>query len=127
VRLPFERIIDDVQPTHDAVKNRPQDGMIDAPRNSDGKHAPETPTTNARRPASIFHFGSPIWATLVLRPNRRCHATTTQTSAVQYTAGMETKTHLGGQFRCHKSCGLPVTAQSWSAVRTILVRSVDEN
>src|SRR6266403_1988527 len=58
VRLPLERIINDVQPTQDAVKNHPQDGMVDAPRNSDGKHAPETPTTNARRPASIFHFNS---------------------------------------------------------------------
>jgi hypothetical protein len=31
---------------------------MDAPRNSDGKHAPETPKTNARTPASIFHFNS---------------------------------------------------------------------
>ena len=58
VPLPLERIINDIQPTQDAVKNRPQDGMVDAPRNGDGKHAPETPTTNARRPASIFHFNS---------------------------------------------------------------------
>ena len=67
VPLPLERIINDVQPTQDAVKNRPQDGMIDAPRNGDGNHAPETPTTNARRPASIFHFSPPYG-------RRWCHA-----------------------------------------------------
>jgi hypothetical protein len=50
----------------------------------------------------LFSISTPIWATLVLRPNRRCNATTTQTSAVQYTAGIEKKTHLGGEFRCHQ-------------------------
>jgi hypothetical protein len=48
VRLPLERIINDVQPTQDTLKNHPQNGMIDAPRNNDGQHAPETPKTNAR-------------------------------------------------------------------------------
>jgi hypothetical protein len=57
------------------MKHHPQDGMMDAPRKSDGKHAPETPKTNARRPASIFHFNS-ICATPALRPNRRRNAAT---------------------------------------------------
>src|SRR5580658_10967734 len=61
----------------------------------------------------LFSISTPIWATLVLRPNRRCNATTTQTSAVRYTAGIEKKTHLGGEFRCHKSSGLAVIAHSW--------------
>ena len=78
---------------------------MDAPRESDGQHAPETPKANASRPAFIFHFNS-IRATLALRPNHRRNATTTQTSAVQHTAGIEKKTHLEGEFRRHKSSGL---------------------
>jgi hypothetical protein len=70
---------------------------MDAPRNSDGQHAPEAPETNTRTPASIFHVNS-IWATHALRPNRRCNATMTQTGALQHTAGIEKKTHLGGEF-----------------------------
>src|ERR1700724_1922531 len=50
----------------------------------------------------LFSISTPIWATLVLRPNRRCNVTTTQTSAVRYTAGIEKKTHLGGEFRRRK-------------------------
>src|ERR1035438_1954869 len=61
----------------------------------------------------LFSISTPIWATLVLRPNRRCNATTTQTSAVRHTAGIEKKTHLGGEFRCHKSSGLAVIEHSW--------------
>jgi hypothetical protein len=89
---------------------------MDAPRKSDGQHAPETPKPNARRPASIFHFNS-IWAALALRPNRRCNATTPQTSAVQHTAGIEKKTHAGGKFRRHKSSGLAFI--KWSLRQTV--------
>jgi hypothetical protein len=79
---------------------------MDAPRNSDGQHAPEAPETNTRTPASIFHVNS-IWATPALRPNRRCNATMTQTGALQHTAGIEKKTHPAAEFRRRKSrvCG----------------------
>ena len=50
---------------------------MDAPRNSDGQHAPETPKTNTRTPASIFHFNS-TWATPALRPISRSNATPLQ-------------------------------------------------
>jgi hypothetical protein len=47
---------------------------MDAPRNSDGKHAPEAPTTNARGPASIFHFNSHMGdAGATPEPSLRCH------------------------------------------------------
>jgi len=83
VPLPLERIINDIQPTQDAVKNRPQDGMVDAPRNGDGKHAPETPTTNARRPASIFHFNSHMGdAGATPETSRQRHDHANQCSAV---------------------------------------------
>ena len=61
----------------------------------------------------LFSISTPIWATLVLRPIRRCNATTAQTNAVQHTAGIEKKTHPGGEFRRHKSSGLAFI--KWSA------------
>ncbi len=61
--------------------------MIDAPRNSDGKHAPETPKTNARRPASIFHFNSHM-GDAGATPESSLQCLTTQTSAVRYTAAI---------------------------------------
>ena len=53
--LPLDRVIDDVEPAEDAVKDHPKNGVIDAPRNGDSKHASEAPKTYARRPASVFH------------------------------------------------------------------------
>src|SRR3984885_15679554 len=83
VPLPLERIINDVQPTQDAVKNRPQDGMIDAPRNGEGKHAPETPTTNPPRPPSIFHFNSHMGdAGATPESSLQCHDDANQCCAV---------------------------------------------
>ncbi len=46
----------------------------------------------------LFSISTPRRATLVLRPNRRCHATTRQTRAVRYTAGMEKKIHWEANF-----------------------------
>jgi hypothetical protein len=60
----------------------------------------------------LFSISTPLLATLVPRPNRRGNATTTQTSALLYTAGIEKKTHLGGEFRCYKSSGLVAIAHS---------------
>jgi hypothetical protein len=54
--LPLDRVIDDVEPAEDAVKDHPKNGVINAPRNGDSKHASEAPKTYARRPASVFHF-----------------------------------------------------------------------
>ena len=53
--LPPDRVIDDVEPTEDAMKHHPKNGMIDAPRNGDGEHTSEAPKTYARRPAMGFH------------------------------------------------------------------------
>lgn len=48
---------------------------MDAPRNSDGQHAPETPKTNTRTPASIFHFNSRMGdARATPDQSQQCHA-----------------------------------------------------
>lgn len=46
--LSLDCVVDDVEPTQNAVKNHPQDGMIDTPRNGDGEHATKTPKTDPR-------------------------------------------------------------------------------
>jgi hypothetical protein len=80
--LPLERIINDVKPTQHAVKHHPQDGMMDAPRKSDGKHAPETPKTNARTTASIFHCNSHMSdAGAMPEPSPQCHDSANQCCA----------------------------------------------
>jgi len=53
--LALDRVIDDVEPAEDAVKDHPKNGVIYAPRSGDSKHASEAPKTYARRPASVFH------------------------------------------------------------------------
>jgi hypothetical protein len=59
-RLPLKGVIDYVEPTKNAVKDHPKNGMLDAPRNGYSEHASETPKADARRPASVFHIFSRI-------------------------------------------------------------------
>jgi len=48
---------------------------MDAPRNGDGQHAPETPKTNTRTPASILHFNSRMGdARATPEPSQQCHS-----------------------------------------------------
>ena len=55
---------------------------MDAPRKSDGQHAPETPKTNARTTASIFHFNSHIGdAGATPDPSLQCHDSANQCCA----------------------------------------------
>lgn len=48
IALPLDCVIDDVEPAKDAVEYHPENGMIDAPRNSNSKHAAKTPKAYAR-------------------------------------------------------------------------------
>jgi len=93
---------------------------MDAPRKSDGQHAPETPKTNARTTASIFHFNSHIGdAGATPDPSPQC--TTAQTSAVHHTAGIEKKTHPCGDFLRHRFSGLAFI--KWSLRQTVCQES----
>jgi len=59
--LMMDRVIYDVNPADDPVKDHPENRMVNAPRNGDGEHASEAPETYTRRSAFVFHVISSVF------------------------------------------------------------------
>jgi predicted SAM-dependent methyltransferase len=93
------------------VKNQPKNGMIDAPRNSDSKHASEAPKTYARRAASIFHAVSRFQTTYGFRAALRSVVGETKIMRL-HLRGLRRARSLRPPFKLHIGCG-PNVKDGW--------------
>ena len=88
--LSLDRVIDYVDPAKNAMKDHPQNGMIDAPGNGYGQDTSEAPATYARRPTSVFHGSSKI-SVLSSKAGRILHPGVSSEADATSQAGAQSK------------------------------------